>query len=288
MLHPSWPSFHCISPRAAPAPLQVKEITQSLKEREAQARAAEEVAAAHLQREKRLIQHESQLLEREQQLAAAAAEASAAKAEMEALWAGQRQEAARLEQAAAAVEEREADVSAELAGRESVLAGREEELAAAMRQFEAEREQQAEADEVQRQRTLAELRRLESGIDEAMSQLRHAEEEGRAMRQRLQGVQRETGEAEAARDKALLAHKAAQQVRRGCGAAIVLFVWCGYRYLARLADCDAMAPAAAAPAIPQAAQDAQAAMEAALASGNEEVLKVRQWVGGWGWLGWAG
>lgn len=45
--------------------LQVKEITRSLKEREAKARAAEEVAAAHLAREKTLLAREAGAEERE-------------------------------------------------------------------------------------------------------------------------------------------------------------------------------------------------------------------------------
>lgn len=44
-----------------PTPLQVKEITRSLKEREAKTQAAEAVAAAHLAREKALLEREGAL-----------------------------------------------------------------------------------------------------------------------------------------------------------------------------------------------------------------------------------
>lgn len=205
----------CCHLRAACAGLQVREITRSLKEREARAREAEEVAAAHLQREKRLIQAESDLLQREQAVERERGEAATSRSKLEAAWAGQRQEAARLAEAGRALEAQQAEAAEALGGREAALAAREEELAAAMQEFEREREAQAEADEEQRQRTLAELRRLDEGIGEAMGQLRQAEEEAAEMRRRVQEVQREGAEAEAARDKALLAHTAAQQVGRG-------------------------------------------------------------------------
>lgn len=48
-----------------PTPLQVKEITRSLKEREAKTQAAEAVAAAHLAREKALLEREGALDGRE-------------------------------------------------------------------------------------------------------------------------------------------------------------------------------------------------------------------------------
>ena len=193
-------------------PTQVAEITRSLTEREAAARAAEGVAAAHLQREQSLIRHEADLLEREQAVAAAQAAAAEARNRLDAEEASQKQQAARLGEAAAALEERQAGISAELAGREATLAGREEELAAAVLQFERERDTQSEADAAQRQQMVGELRRLETAVDAALAQLRQAEAEGAAQRAALAAVQREVAEAEMARDSALRAHTAAQQV----------------------------------------------------------------------------
>lgn len=222
--------------------LQVKDITRSLKEREAQVTEAERVAASHLQREKRLIQLESSVLEREQALERQLAEAAAGRAELESQQARQRQEAARLEEAGRSLTRNREEAAARLEEREAALAAREQDLAAAMQRFGEERLRQAAADEQQRQQTLAELQRLDAGISEAMGQLRQAEEEAEAMRRRVGEVQREAGEAEAARDTALQAHKAAQQ----------------------------------------AAQSAQSAMDAALATGNEELEKVREgWAGWW-------
>lgn len=192
---------------------QVKEITRSLKEREAKARAAEEVAAAHLAREKRLIQHEAALLEREQAVERAAADAKAVRQDLEVARAAQAAETARLADAAAALEERQAQSAAAIAEREAALAAREDELTGAVQQFEAERQVAAEEDAAQREATLAELRQLEAGVHEAVSKLRAAEEEADAMREQLAQVQAETSDAEAARDTALMAHKAAQQVR---------------------------------------------------------------------------
>jgi peptidoglycan hydrolase CwlO-like protein len=99
-----------------------------------------------------------------------------------------------------------------LGAREAELQQREEELAAAVHDFEAERDQAAEADAQQRRRMLEELRQLEAGVEAAMGQLREAEEEAASVRRRVLETQGEAAEAEAARDKALLAHKAAQQV----------------------------------------------------------------------------
>ncbi len=212
------------------------EITASLKEREAKARAAEEVAAAHLAREKRLIHAEGALVEREQAVERAAADAKAAHKELEAVQAAQATDAARLAESAAALEERRADVEGQLAARESALADREDELAAAMQQFEAERAAAAEEDDAQRAATLAELRRLEGGIDATMEDLRAAEAEAEAMRSRLAGVQRETAEAEAARDKALLAHKAAQQVGGTVYVVVALLLQCCARFDGRCSE----------------------------------------------------
>jgi chromosome segregation ATPase len=231
--------------------LQVKDITRSLKEREARVTEAEGVAASHLQREKRLIQLESSVLEREQALERQLADAAAGRAELESQQARQRQEAVRLEDAVRSLSRDREEAAARLGEREAALAAREQDLAAAMQRFGEERQRQAAADEQQRQQTVAELQRLDAGISEAMGQLRQAEEEADAMRRRVGEVQREAGEAEAARDKALQAHKAAQQ----------------------------------------AAQGAQAAMDAALATGNEELAKVREgragWSRVWHWYCWA-
>ena len=191
---------------------QVREITRSLKEREARAREAEDVAADHLAREKRLLQNEAAVRDREAAADAAAEAAEARQRELEGAVAAQRQEMARLEAGAAALEEREAAVSAALEGREAALAAREHELAAGVAQFEDERAAAAAADEQDRQRAQGELRRLGAAVEEAVDQMRAAEAEATEQRDRLLAVQRDTAEAEAARDAALLAHKAAQQV----------------------------------------------------------------------------
>lgn len=195
---------------------QVKDITQSLKGREARVREAEDVAAAHLQRERRLIEMEGELLKREQVLEHAAVEAAAAKKELEAQRAGAAREAARVRDAGVAAAEQQAAAAAQLEAREVALQEREEELAAAVHSFESERDQAAEADAEQRRHMLDELRQLEAGVEAAMGQLREAEEEAAAVRRRVLEAQGEAAEAETARDRALLAHKAAQQVGAQC------------------------------------------------------------------------
>ena len=144
-------------------------------------------------------------------------------------------------QAAAALEERQAAAAADLAAREAALAAREEELAGAVRQYEAERAAAEEADAREREAALAELRRLEEGVEEAAAQLHAAEQEAAAERTRLDRVLAETADAEAARDAALLAHQAAEQVGAGRWARHVRDGWPGlHAALPLLALCRAV------------------------------------------------
>ena len=109
----------------APSPLiQVKEISRSLKKREAAVRQAEEVAAAHLQREKQLTASEAELLERESKLARAQADLSAARAEVDSLFGAQKEEARRIAAQAQDVERDRRQASSDLAEREDALTSR--------------------------------------------------------------------------------------------------------------------------------------------------------------------
>ncbi|KAA6418981.1 MAG: hypothetical protein FRX49_11084 [Trebouxia sp. A1-2] len=189
---------------------QVRQQVQDFKDREARVAEAEQHALSYSSREAALTARQQSVVVLEDKAQQANAAAEYARKEADAMWDKQKDEARRLAEQVHALEDARNRWNAELAAREAGLSNKEEALAAEVRQKDADQRRRLAQEQQERARALSELRRLEADIGEAMRNLKGAQGEEEALRNKAMHLRDEIDRAELARDKALVAHNKAQ------------------------------------------------------------------------------